>query len=138
MFRELLHEGADPAHTVKLSSGYQSAWSLAQNDPACTWCECSAQFSLPKRSCEETIQLIQSSLNWKAEHEVHWLFPPGFRRGVRHLLALRQANRLSENKLCQQPLSIWMLIIINLPRHWSICHATRRSSRISELSIDKH
>jgi len=107
--RALLHLGADPMHTVELPSGTQSAWSLAMNDPAWSWAN---------KTCTETMQLVQSSLTWSQQS--HSLYPPGFRRGVRYLLASRQANTLTGNHLCNLPEPLAMLIISHLPRNWHL------------------
>ena len=110
--RALLHLGAGPMHTVELPSGTHSAWSLALNDPPQSWA---------KEACTETMQLamVRSSLTWSQES--HSLYPPRFRRGVRHLLALRQANKmaLTGNHLCKLPEPLLMLIISHLARNWS-------------------
>jgi len=111
--RALLHLGAGPMHTVELPSGTHSAWSLALNDPPQSWA---------KETCTETMQLamVRSSLTWSQES--HSLYPPRFRRGVRHLLALRQANKmaLTGNHLCNLPEPLAMLIISHLPRNWHL------------------
>ena len=105
-FKALLHEGADPTCTVQLPSGTQTAHSLAINDPPRTW------FST---TCSDTVELIESSLTWSVES--HYLFPPGFRRGVRHVCGLKVALDRADHQLSNP---VWMIIILHLPRNWAV------------------
>ena len=104
--KALLHEGADPTCTVQLPSGTQTAHSLAMNDPPRTW------FST---TCSDTAELIESSLTWSVES--HYLFPPGFRRGVRNVCGLKVALDRAEHQLSNP---VWMIIIAYLPRNWAV------------------
>ena len=103
--KALLHEGADPTWTVLLPSGIETAHSLAINDPPRTW------FSA---TCLDTVDLIESSLTWSVES--HYLFPPGFRRGVKHVYGLKVALDRADHQLSNP---VWMMIISHLPRHWA-------------------
>ena len=102
--KALLHEGADPTCTVQLPSDIQSAYSLATNDPPRTW------FST---TCSDTVDLIESSLTWSVES--HYLFPPGFRCGVKHVCGLAVALDRADLQLSNP---VWMVIISHLPRDW--------------------
>jgi len=103
--KALLHAGADPTSTVQLPSGVQNAHSLATNDPPRTW------FST---TCLDTLDLIESSLNWSEES--HYLFPPGFRRAVRHVCGLKVALDRADRQLSNP---VWMIIVSHLPRSWN-------------------
>ena len=102
----LLHEGADPTCTVQLLSGTQTAYNLAMNDPPRTW------FSTV---CLDTVDLIESSLTWSVES--HYLFPPGFRSGVKHVCGLKVVLDRADHQLSNQ---VWMIIIAYLPRIWAV------------------
>ena len=104
--KALLHEGADPTCTVQLPSGIQTAHSLARNDPPRTW------FST---TCLDTVELIESSLTWSVES--HYLFPPGFRQGMKHVCGLKVALDRADHQLSNQ---VWMIIIEYLPRNWAV------------------
>jgi hypothetical protein len=105
-FKALLHEGADPTCTVQLPSGTQTAHSLAINDPPRTW------FST---TCSDTVELIERSLTWSVES--HYLFPPGIRRGAKHVCGLKVALDRADHQLSN---SVWMMIISHLPRKWDV------------------
>ena len=104
--KALLHEGADPTCTVQLPSGTQTAHSLAMNDPPRTW------FST---TCLDTVELIERSLTWSVES--HYLFPPGFRRGAKHVCGLKVALDRADHQLSNP---VWMIIISHLPRTWAV------------------
>jgi len=70
--------------------------------------------------CTETLNLIQSSLRWTPE--AHQLFPPCFRRGVKHVLGVKVALDAADRGF---PQPIWMLIISFLPRDWETMNARR-------------
>ena len=106
----LLHEGADPTRTVQLPSGIQTAHSLAINDPPRTWFR-----TLGGTICSDTVGLIESSFTWSVES--HYLFPPGFRRGVRHVCGLKVALDRADHQLSNQ---VWMIIIAYLSRDWAV------------------
>ena len=94
----LLHEDTDPTCTVQLPSGTQTAHSLAINYPPRTWFN---------TICPDTVDLIESSLTWSVES--YHLFPPGFRRGVKHVchtipcLSKRRENSSLIDVLDQNP-----------------------------------
>ena len=104
--KALLHEGADPTCTVQLPSSTQTAYSLAMNDPPRTW------FST---TCSDTVDLVESSLTWSVES--HYLFSPGFRRGVKHVCGLKLALDQADHQLSNP---MWMIIISHLPRNWAV------------------
>ena len=104
--KALLHEGADPTCTVQLPSGVQTAHSLATNDPPRTW------FAT---TCSDTVELIERSLTWSIES--HYLFPPSFRHGVKHVCGLKVALDRADHQLSNP---VWMIIISYLPRNWAV------------------
>ena len=107
--RQLLHSGEDPAFTVEYQQHTLSAVVLARNETSCSW-------ATPM--CADTIHLIERSLQWSPyDLEAHDLFPPAFRRGVRHVLGLMVALERVGRGL-PQPIS--MLIIASLPRYWGL------------------
>ena len=106
--KALLHEGSDPEYTVQLPSGTQTAHSLAINDPPRTW------FSTTS-ICPDALDLIESSLTWSVKS--HYLFPPGFRRGVKHVCGLKVALDRADHQLSNP---VWMMIISQLPRNWAV------------------
>ena len=104
--QELLNSGEDPHVTVQHKGGTLDALILAtiEEDAAC--------WAAPV--CAQTLNLIQSSLQWTPE--AHHLFPPSFRRGVRHLLGAKVALDTDDDRGFPEP--IWMMIISFLPRDW--------------------
>ena len=104
--KALLHAGADPTCTVQLPNGIQTAHSLATNEPPRTW------FAT---ICPDTVDLVESSLNWSVKS--HYLFPPGFRRGVKHVCGLKVALDRADHQLSNP---VWMMIISQLPRNWVV------------------
>jgi len=107
--RQLLHSGEDPAFTVQYQQHTLSALVLARNETTCSW-------AAPV--CTDTLRLIERSLQWSPyDLEAHYLFPPAFRRGVRHVLGLMLALERVGREL---PQHIWMLIIASLPRYWGL------------------
>ena len=107
--RELLHSGEDPALTVQYQQHTLSALVLARNETTCSW-------AAPV--CAETLRLIERSLQWSPyDLKAHYLFPPAFRRGVRHVLGLMVALERVGREL---PQPIWMLIVASLPRDWGL------------------
>ena len=107
--RELLHSGEDPAFTVQSQQHTLSALVLARNETTCSW-------AAPV--CTDTLHLIERSLQWSPyDLKAHYLFPPAFRRGVRHVLGLMVALERVGREL---PQHIWMLIIASLPRDWGL------------------
>ena len=107
--RELLHSGEDPTFTVQYQQHTLSALVLATNETTC---------SRAAPVCTETLRLIERSLQWSPyDLEAHYLFPPAFRRGVRHVLGLMVALERVGREL---PQHIWMLIVASLPRDWGL------------------
>merc|ERR1712195_98051 len=112
--RELLHSGEDPVFTVQHQQHTLSALVLARNETTCSW-------AAPV--CTDTVRLIERSLQWSPyDLEAHYLFPPAFRRGVRHVLGLMVAL---EGVGREFPQHIWMLIIASLPRDWGLIWTRR-------------
>merc|ERR1712166_696345 len=74
--QRLLHSGGNPHVTVQHQQHTLDALVLATiyTNTAC--------WAAPV--CAETLNLIQRSLQWTPE--AHQLFPPSFRRGVKHVL----------------------------------------------------
>ena len=110
--RELLHSGEDPTVTVAHQQRTLNAMDLAKNEPACNW-------AAPV--CTKIVALIKKSLKWSPyDPQAHQLFPPCFRRGVRHCLGLMVAlNRVHRGL----PQHMWMLVIAHLPRDWGFENA---------------
>ena len=107
--RELLHSGEDPSFTMQYQQHTLSALVLARNETSCSW-------AAPV--CTDTLHLIERSLHLSPyDLEAHYLFPPAFRRGVRHILGLMVALERAGRGL---PQHIWMLIISFLPRDWGL------------------
>ena len=113
--RALLNSGEDPNVTVQHQQHTLSALILATMDEA-TSC-----WAAPV--CPKTFRLIKQSLQWSPHKEVHQLFPPAFRRGVRHILGLMLALESVKHKLTQDE---WMRIIACLPRDWGLTEPTDR------------
>jgi len=112
--RELLHSGEDPVFTVQHQQHTLSALVLARNEATCSW-------AAPV--CTDTLHLIERSLQWSPyDLKAHYLFPPAFRRGVRHVLGLMVAL---ERAGCGLPQHIRMLIIASLPRDWGLIWTRR-------------
>jgi hypothetical protein len=102
----LLQSGEDPHVTVQHKQLPLNALTLATMDKnAACW-------AAPV--CAQTLNLIQSSLQWTPE--AHHLFPPSFRRGVKHVLGAKVAFDTDDDREFPEP--IWMMIISFLPRDW--------------------
>jgi ankyrin repeat protein len=102
----LLQSGEDPHVTVQHKQLPLNALTLATME------ETAACWAAPV--CAQTLKLIQSSLQWTPEG--HYLFPPSFRRGVKHLLGAKVALDTDDDREFPEP--IWMMIISFLPRDW--------------------
>ena len=112
---ELLHSGEDPTLSVQYQQHTLSVLTLsvltlaASNEATCSWAA---------SVCNATLHLIECSLQWSPyDLEAHQLFPPAFRRGVRHILGLMMALEQVGRGL---PHHVWMLIIAALPRDWGL------------------
>ena len=107
---ELLHSGEDPTLTVQYQQQTLSAITLAtSNESTCSW-------AAPV--CTDTLRLMERSLQWSPlDLDAHQLFPPEFRRGVRHILGLMMALEQGGRGL---PHHVWMLIVAALPRKWGL------------------
>ena len=103
--QRLLHSGEDPTVTVQHKQQTLNALVLATMDENTTC------WAAPV--CTETLNLIQRSLQWTPE--AHQLFPPCFRRGVKHVLGVKVALDAADRGF---PQPIWMMIISFLPRDW--------------------
>ena len=107
---ELLHSGEDPTVIVQHQGHSLSALFLATEN------EVTGNWAAPV--CTKTLHLIEKSLQWSPyDLKAHVLFPPSFRRGVRHVLGLMVAL---DNNGRGLPHHIWMLIIACLPRTWGL------------------
>ena len=58
---------------------------------------------------------MQRVATWSLE--THYLFPPGFRCGVKHVCGLKVGLDRAGRQL---PNSLWMIIITYLPRDWAV------------------
>ena len=107
--RQLLHSGEEPAVTMQYQQRTLSALVLARNEVTCSW-------AAPV--CTDTLRLIERSLQWSPyDLKAHYLFPPAFRRGVRHVLGVMVALARCGRGL---PQPMWMLIVASLPRDWGL------------------
>jgi len=102
----LLQSGEDPHVTVQHKQLPLNALTLATME------ETAACWAAPV--CAQTLNLIQSSLQWTPD--AHHLFPPSFRRGVKHVLGAKVALDTDDDRGFPEP--IWMMIISFLPRDW--------------------
>ena len=94
-----------------LSGGSHSAWSLATATR--TW------FS--DKYCADTMYLVQRSLTWSMhDSKAIYLFPPMFRRGVRHVCGLKVALDRGDRKVPIISNNSWMVISAHVPRDWGI------------------
>ena len=106
---ELLHSGADCTASIMYQERTLTALLIAQNLPQ--------QFSWSLDVCSETVKLLRQAMHW-SQHS-HHLFPPRFRRGVRHILGLKLA--LEEKlEVPMLPNVVWHMIVAELPRDWSL------------------
>jgi len=144
----LLHSGADPTEVVpygfteleryvitsaagiaveaaSIPNGCYTSFSLATNTPLYAW-------SL--EVCEITSELIERSLQWDESSNV--LFPPSFRKGIKHILGLQLALR----KATRPTISLALLLIIvrYLPRDWGFqpSNSAANESRASSVHMD--
>merc|ERR1740117_880921 len=108
--KRLLHSGEDPHVTVQHQQQTLNALVLATMDENTTC------WAAPV--CAETLNLIQRSMQWTPE--AHQLFPPCFRRGVKHVLGVKVALDAADRGF---PQPIWMMIISFLPRDWQTVNA---------------
>lgn len=112
LVERLLNAGASPTAAVRGAQREHSALSLT-TQPTTPW---------GTGVCMETATLIERSLVWSpSDLKAHKLFPPGFRRGVKHVCGLRVALCKAGRVL---PEASWLLIISHLPRDWEFHHST--------------
>jgi len=90
----------------------------------------SAQNDWSTEVCLETVQLVQRSLSWsRNDAKAHYLFPPQFRRAVRHILGLKVALDRMEPAITFSNMSesLWLMVIEHIDRdddHWFDCELT--------------
>ena len=70
--------------------------------------------------CPQTVELVRRSLVFN--EEAHQLFPPGFRRAVRHVLGLKVALDRTQPAiaLSRMPAALWMVVLEQLDRNYTI------------------
>ena len=107
----LLHDGADPTTQLVHQQDTHTALSLAVNQP---------QYSCSMEVCPQTVELLSRSLVFN--EEAHQLFPPGFRRAVRHVLGVKVAlDRMQpEIAFSKMPAALWMVVLEKLDRNYTI------------------
>merc|ERR1712166_1461356 len=101
----LLHDGADPTTELVHQQDTHTALSLALNQP---------QYSCSIEVCPQTVELVHRSLVFS--EEAHHLFPPGFRRAVRHVLGLKVALDRTQPAIAfsRMPAALWMVVLEKL------------------------
>ena len=143
---QLLHDGADP--TAKLCWEDGQFWGPGHEEQLEFWgpstaaehytvldlaqnnlCH-SAQKDWSAEVCLETVEMVQRSLVWsRNDTKAHYLFPPNFRRVVRHILGLKVALDRMEPAITFSNMSesLWMMVIEHIDRgddHWFDCELT--------------
>ena len=131
----LLHQGADPTVSVTHKGRTDTALTLAtteqgehadsssssSSDSGSGSDSDSSDSAAPRKRevCQATVELIMGALEpWSPES--HHLFPPAFRRGVRHVLGLMMALNAQRQAVgkAQVRVELWHQIIAHLPREW--------------------
>jgi len=107
----LLHDGADPTTQLVHQQDTHTALSLALNQP---------QYSCSMEMCPQTVELVRRSLVFS--EEAHHLFPPGFRRAVRHVLGVKVALDRTQPEIAfsRMPAALWMVVLEKLDRNYAI------------------
>ena len=112
----LLRDGADPSAkhlhciTALMHQGTTlTALMVAENTPHA--------FSWSLAVCPKIVHLLKQSLRWKPQS--HHIFPPRFRRGVRHVYGLK-VHLEQQQELPMLPTVVWWMIVAELPRSWGL------------------
>ena len=74
-------------------------------------------FSWSMEVCPETIKLLKRSLRWSTQS--YRVFPPRFRRGVRHVFGLK-VHLEHRQEMPMLPAVVWQVIVAELPRTWGL------------------
>ena len=106
---ELLRNGADPAVGQVHQGSTLIALLVAENLPQA--------FSWSLEVCPETVKLLKRAMRWSTQS--YRLFPPRFRRGVRHVLGLKVYLE-QRQELPMLPAVVWQMIVAELPRTWGL------------------
>ena len=106
---ELLRGGADPTASQVYQSNTLTALLVAGNLPEA--------FSWSLAVCPETVKLLQRAMRWSTQS--HRLFPPRFRRGVRHVFGLK-VHLEQRQEMPMLPAVVWQMIVAELPRTWGL------------------
>jgi hypothetical protein len=106
---ELLHNGADPAESQVHQGSTLTALLVAENLPQA--------FSWSLEVCPETVKLLKRAMRWSTQS--YRLFPPRFRRGVRHVFGLKVYLE-QRQELPMLPAVVWQMIVAELPRTWGL------------------
>ena len=107
----LLRQGADPTVSVIHEGRTDTAIILASAKQG------------ERDVCQVTVELLMGSMVWSPES--HNLFPPAFRRRVRHVLGLMfalNAQRHADGKAHMRA-ELWCMIIAWIPRRRRPCRA---------------
>ena len=104
----LLHDGADPTVSQVYQGTTLTALLIAENLPQA--------FSWSLAVCPETVKLLKRAMRWSSSQSYR-LFPPRFRRGVRHVFGLKvHLEQLQEIPML--PVVVWQMVVAELPRTW--------------------
>ena len=107
---ELLHNGADPTASQEYQGSNLTALLVAQNLPQA--------FSWSLEVCPETVKLLKlRAMRWSTQS--YRLYPPRFRRGVRHVFGLKVHLERSQ-ELQMLPAVMWQMIVAELPCDWGL------------------
>ena len=107
--KELLRHGADPTVGRVYQSSALTPLLVAKNLPQ--------PFSWSLEMCLETVRLLKRAMSWSPQS--HQLFPPRFRRGVRHVFGLK-VHLEQSLALPMLPAVMWQMIVAELPRSWGL------------------
>ena len=106
---ELLHNGADPTASQVYQDTTLTALLVAENLPQA--------FSWSLEVCPKTVKLLNRAMRWSTMYSR--LFPPRFRRGVRHVFGLK-VHLEQHQELPMLPAVVWQMIVAELPRNWGL------------------
>ena len=107
--KELLRHGADPTLGRVYQSSTLTPLLVAENLPQ--------PFSWSMEVCPEIVRLLKRAM--RRSPRSHQLFPPRFRRGVRHVYGLKLHLEQSL-ALPMLPAEVWQMIVAELPRSWGL------------------
>ena len=74
-------------------------------------------FSWSLEVCPQTVRVLKLAMRWSPQS--YLLFPSRFRRGVRHVYALK-VHLEQSLALPMLPAVMWHMIVAELPRSWAL------------------